>query len=108
MQPRRLDCLFLKNLNGSDGEVLQQRDLACSEHEPVHLQLHAKTVGKTGKPYNRPNAAKRCCRGNLGEERPPPTGRPTSTYRRHRHQAHRTGEIAAQIQLNGGAQTSPP
>ena len=50
MQPRRLDYLCLKHLTGADGQVLRQRDLACSDHELVCVQLQAPSTRKTGKP----------------------------------------------------------
>ena len=68
MQPRRLDYVLVKNLEGYDGEVLQHRDLACSDHEPVSLRLPPRTRQRTGKPLERPWGVRRMKRSDVVED----------------------------------------
>ncbi|CAE7235511.1 unnamed protein product [Symbiodinium sp. CCMP2592] len=39
MEPRRLDYIFVKKLLCDPGEILAQRDIATSDHEPVSVPL---------------------------------------------------------------------
>ena len=59
MQPRRLDYLLLKHLDGLSGIVLQQRDLASSDHEPVSVMLASPIPKRTGKQTPHPWGVRR-------------------------------------------------
>ncbi|CAE7709541.1 unnamed protein product, partial [Symbiodinium necroappetens] len=43
MRPRRLDYIVLKHLLCQDGKVLSLRDVASSDHEPIHVPLQQPT-----------------------------------------------------------------
>ena len=59
MAPRRLDYLHTKNLKSAGGKVLQQRDLASSDHEPVFISLPHVARQKPTQPRLKPWGVRR-------------------------------------------------
>ena len=61
MAPRRLDYILTRRLFCNPGDVLQHRDVATSDHEPVWVPL-ADSLPRAERPHDPPSWNSRCLR----------------------------------------------